>query len=142
MYKKKARIATSLYHLTSTIKREKKSNTTARDIKRRLEVITTKMEDLKKLGVPCAFVHVSYWSGGLLVYGDPNITGIILGQAQEMLDELNSCDENKEEEEAAHDHHSSFRFPSLPAPLQELNRRTLECILSKTANIIVGRLYK
>lgn len=70
---------------------EKKSNTTARDIKRRLEVITTKMEDLKKLGVPCAFVHVSYWSGGLLVNGDPKITGIIQGQAQEILDELNSC---------------------------------------------------
>ena len=127
MYKKKARIATSPYHLISTIEMEKKSNTTARDIKR-LEVTTTKMEDLKKLGVPCAFVHISYWSGGLLVNGDPKITGIIQGQAQEILDELNSCDENKEEEEAAHDHHSSISFPSLPAPLQELNRRTLECI--------------
>ena len=109
---------------------EKKCNTTARDVKRRLEVITTKMEDLKKLGVPCAFVHVSYWSGGLYVTGDPKITGVIQGQAQKILDELNSCDENQDEDEET-THHSNISFPSLPAPLQELNRRTLECILCK-----------
>ena len=89
------------------------------------------MKDLKKLGVRCAFVHISHWSGGLYVAGDPKIMGFIQGQAQEILDELNSCDENQEDAETVHD--SNISFPSLPAPLQELNRRTLECVLCKIA---------
>ena len=54
VYKRKA---TSPYLQISTIKTEKCSNT-ARDIKRRLEVITMKMEDLKKLGVSCICLQI------------------------------------------------------------------------------------
>ena len=93
-------------------------NTAARDIKRRLEVIITKMEDLNKLGVPCAFVHVSYWSGGLYVTGDPKLRDSLKVKQKRYMDELNSCDENQEDAETAHD--SNISFPSLPAPLQEL----------------------
>lgn len=73
---------------------EKKCYTNSRDIKRRLEVIRAKMEDLKKLGVPYAFCHVPHWSQGLLVSGDPRITPVIQSHAEEILDELQStgCD--------------------------------------------------
>ena len=71
-----------------------------------------KMEELKKLGVPCAFIHKSW--------RPKNYRILIQGQAQEILDKINSCDESQEDTETAHD--SNISFPSLLAPLQEFNK--------------------
>ena len=70
------RKATSPYLQISTIKTEKKCSNTARDIERRLEVITMKMEDLKKLGVPCAFVHGSWRPTNYGIHSRPSTRDI------------------------------------------------------------------
>jgi len=46
-----------------------KSKMISRDSKRRVDVITKKIEDLEKYGVP-SLVYATPWTGGLYVVGD------------------------------------------------------------------------
>ena len=106
---------------------KKRCNTNARDIKRRLDVIRAKMEDLNKLGVPCSFCHLSHWSQGLFVIGDPRITAVIQGHAEEILHRLDSTsDEELQPTKKLH-------LPPLPGPLYHLNYRTLQSVLVDVA---------
>ena len=42
----------------------------SRDVKRRIQVITTKHQDLQKMGVPCVFTYATSWTGSLYVIGE------------------------------------------------------------------------
>ena len=48
-----------------------------RDIKRRVELITKKISDLKDYGVPSLFEYATPWTGGLCVVGDDRLCSIV-----------------------------------------------------------------
>ena len=100
----------------------KKSNTNSRDIKRRIDVVMKKLDALRELGVPCAVCYVSHWTKGLMVYGDSRMTNVISNQAATMLQEL----ENSEEPEP---HDRGLFLPPIPAPLKDLNFRTMQSMI-------------
>lgn len=107
------------------MEKKRKCNTNARDIKRRLEVIKAKMDDLNELGVPCAFTYVSHWSQGLFVIGDDRITPVIQDHAGEILNGLNST--------GTASPNQNLSLPALPGPLYHLNYRTLQSIVTAVA---------
>ncbi len=89
-------------------------------------VIRAKMEDFSKRGVPCAFCHVSHWSQGLFVIGDPRITPVIQGHVEEILDGLNSTNTGASQ---SHPTKKLHLPPPLPGPFYHLNYRTLQSTL-------------
>ena len=64
---------------------EKKCNTKARDIKRRIEVMKGKMKGLQALGLPCAFCYVAPWSGGLVFNGNARFTNVMADMAEQLM---------------------------------------------------------
>ena len=54
-------------------------------IKRRIELITKKVNELKALGVPVAVVYSTTKTSGLYVLGDPRITQVIEKYQDEIL---------------------------------------------------------
>lgn len=64
-----------------------------RDVKRRVKVIQNKLEDLQKMGIPCAFVYLTNWTGGLYISGDDRITSEIKDSASAILKRLQDNDE-------------------------------------------------
>ena len=94
----------------------------SRDIKRRIDVAMKKVDSLRELGVPCAVCYVSHWTKGLMVYGDSRMTNVISNQAATMLQEL----ENSEEPEP---HDRGLFLPPIPAPLKDLNFRTMQSMI-------------
>ena len=98
----------------------KKTNTKARDIKRRLDVIKEKMEDLTKMGIPCVFCYVAPWSGGLMFTGDPRMMEILTLDAEKLMEALDSSAEQEQSSNTM----IVICLPHLPGPLQDLNART------------------
>ena len=106
---------------TLTTMENKKQNTKARDTKGRLEVIKAKMEDLRDMDLPCCFCYTAPWSGGLIVMGDSRMTSIFKTSAKEVIEALNSPDH----EDHRDDEETQIHLPPLPAPLLQMNARTL-----------------
>ena len=59
-----------------------------RDTKRRVELITKKISDLKDYGVPSLFVYATPWTGGLCVVGDDQLCNIVRAHKDEFLEKL------------------------------------------------------
>ena len=95
----------------------KKTNTKARDIKRRLDVIK---EDLTKMGIPCVFCYVAPWSGGLMFTGGPRMMEILTLDAEKLMEALDSSAEQEQSSNTM----IVICLPHLPGPLQDLNART------------------
>ena len=64
------------------------------DVNRRIGVIQNKLSDLQKMGIPCAFVYVTTWTGGLYVSGDERIAEQLKLSSKPILDALN-CKKTK-----------------------------------------------
>ena len=63
-----------------------KSKMISRDSKRRVDVITKKIGDLEKYGIPSLFVYATPWTGGLYVVGDKRMASIVKDRKQEFLE--------------------------------------------------------
>ena len=94
-----------------------------RDVKRRVKVIQNKLEDLQKMGIPCAFVYLTNWTGGLYISGDDRITTEIKDSASTILKRLQDIDETDDL------HSSKFCLPRLPNKLDSLNSKTVVSML-------------
>ena len=77
------------------------------------------------MGIPCAFIYVSTWTGGLYVYGDERIAEQLQLSSKPILDALN-CKKTKTGEFI-----QNFCLPRLPAKMDLLNSKTI-------ANMLVG----
>ena len=77
------------------------------------------------MGIPCAFIYVSTWTGGLYVYGDERIAEQLQLSSKPILDALN-CKKTKTGEFI-----QNFCLPRLPAKIDLLNSKTI-------ANMLVG----
>ena len=88
-----------------------KSSTSARDIMRRLQVVIKKMGDLKELGVPCAFCSGCVW------WPQNNQRACKHNAGKAWLEE-------------SQDIGPAVHLPQLSGPLQQLNCRTLQSILT------------
>ena len=100
---------------------EKKCNTKARDIKRRIEVVKGKMKDLQAMGLPCAFCFVAPWSGGLVFNGDARFTNVMADMAEKLMAAIGEKEDQCSGKEII--------LGPLPGPLLDLNLRTLQSIV-------------
>lgn len=101
-----------------------------RDIRRRVEVIQKKLADLQEMGVPCAFCYSSVRNtGSIFTLGDTRITDVIERYRNEIL--CNLMDEshagNSKVNSSLQEIH--LILPVLPAPLEDLNRTTLQSMI-------------
>ena len=88
------------------------------DVKRRVKVIQSKVEDLQNMGIPSGFVYLSNWTGGPYVSGDERIAKEIKLSADTILKNLQGdlcC--------------SNFCLPRLPNKLELLNNKTIASML-------------
>lgn len=94
-----------------------------RDVKRRVKVIQSKIEDLQNMGIPSAFVYLTNWTGGLYVSGDERIPKEIKLSADTILKNLQG------DEEKGDLCCSNFCLPRLPNKLELLNNKTIASML-------------
>ena len=93
----------------------------SRDTKRRVEIITKKISDLKEYGVPSLFVYATPWTGGLCVVGDDRLCSIVRAHKDESLGNL-----KVEPQDIIS---PKLILPELPQPISDMNSRTLCSIL-------------
>ena len=65
-----------------------KNKMNSRVSKRRVDVITKKIGDLEKYGVPSLFVYATLWTGELCVVGDKRMASTVKNSQQEFLEVL------------------------------------------------------
>ena len=96
-----------------------------RDIKRRVKVIESKIEDLQKMGVPCVFAYATSWTGGLYVCSDDRMTKCLKSSSSGIFKSL------KEEKPTTSDMDPAGKLclPRLPAKLSSLNSKTITSML-------------
>ena len=99
-------------------------NNSARDIKRRLEQVTKKCDELKALGVQIAVVYSTSKTNGLYVLGDPRITQVIEEHKDEILMNPDWMDDDQETS-----HTTAMILAPLPAKLSILNGLTMKCFI-------------
>ena len=99
-------------------------NNSARDIKRKIEVISKKCEKLKHLGVAVAVAYSTTKTNGLYVFGDQRINKVIEDHKDDVL--LNP-DWMKDEDEVGS--LNTILLPPLPDTLQFLNGITMKALI-------------
>jgi len=92
-------------------------------VKRRVNVIESKIEDLQRMGIPCEFVYLTNWTGGLYISGDDRVTTEIKDSASTIIKKLQDVDETDDL------HPSKFCLPHLPNKLDLLNSKTVASML-------------
>lgn len=97
-------------------------NNNARDIKRKLDVISKKCQELKGLGVAVAVAYSTTKTNGLYVFGDDRISKVVQEHKDEIL--LNP-DWTKEEMESS----SKAILPPLPDSLYSMNGLTMKALI-------------
>ena len=97
-------------------------NNNARDIKRKLDVISKKCQELKGLGVAVAMAYSTTKTNGLYVFGDERISKVVQEHKDEIL--LNP-DWTKEEMESS----SKVILPPLPDSLYSMNGLTMKALI-------------
>ena len=103
-----------------------------RDIKRRIEVIQKKVADLQEMGVPCAFCYSSVRNpGSIFTLGDKRITEVIERYRNKILCNLmdGSHVHKPGDLDASGAQEIHLILPVLPAPLDDLNRATLQSMI-------------
>ena len=101
-----------------------------RDVRRRVEVIQKKLADLKEMGVPCAFCYSSVRNtGSIFTLGDNRITDVIERHRNEILYNLLGESNVVNPEVGSSPQEIHLILPVLPAPLEELNRGTLQSMI-------------
>jgi hypothetical protein len=97
-------------------------NNTSRDIKRRIDLITKKVNELKALGVPVAVVYSTTKTNGLYVLGDSRITQVIDKYRDEIL-----MNPDWVEEDVLYT--TTVMLAPLPAKLSMLNGLTMKVLI-------------
>lgn len=101
-----------------------------RDIRRRVEVIQKKLADLQEMGVPCAFCYSSVRNtGSIFTLGDKRITDVIERYRNEILCNLMDGGHSIAQDEGSSLQEIHLILPVLPAPLEDLNRATLQSMI-------------
>lgn len=101
-----------------------------RDIRRRIEVIQKKLADLQEMGVPCAFCYSSIRNtGSIFTLGDKRITDVIERYRNEILCNLIDESHGVDSDVGSSSQEIHLILPVLPAPLEELNRVTLQSMI-------------
>ena len=98
-------------------------NNSSRDIKRRLEQITKKCDELKTLGVQVAVIYSTNKTNGLYVLGDPRITQVTEKHKDEILLNPDWMDDQDIS------HSTAVMLAPLPGELSILNGLTMKCII-------------
>lgn len=98
-----------------------------RDVKRRVNVIQSKIKDLQKMGVPCVFAYSTSWTGGLYVCGDERMTRELKSSSDNMLHNLREDTPTDNDEGQSS---SNFCLPRLPGKLSKLNSKTITSMLT------------
>lgn len=93
----------------------------SRDVKRRIGVITSKIQDLQRMGVPCVFAYATSWTGGLYVIGDDRMAT----EVQAISTSLMNCISEPSPPEPT----SAIVLPPLPERITTLNFKTLSAML-------------
>ena len=101
----------------------RKINNDARDVKRKLDVISKKCQELGQLGVAIGFAYSSMKTNSLNVFGDKRITRVIEAHKEEIL---LSSDWMEEEIEITN---PSILLAPLPDKLCYLNGLTMKSII-------------
>ena len=98
----------------------KRYDTTARDVKRKLAQIRKYVEQLAELDVPVGVAYGSRKTGGLCVFGDQRITGVISKHATEII-------ESKEwfSTTTGSTVPDTLSLPKLPKPWSKINAPTV-----------------
>ena len=96
-------------------------NNSSRDIKRRLDLIIKKVNELKVLGVPVAVAFSTKKTNGLYVVGDPRIAHIIDKYRDEILMNPDWMDDENNVK-----YTNTVLLPPLPAQLSMLNGLTMK----------------
>ena len=96
-------------------------NNSSRDIKRRPDLITKKVNELKVLGVPIAVAFSTKKTNGLYLIGDPRITQVIDKYKDEILMNPDWMDDDN-----GIAYTSTVLLPPLPAQLSMLNGLTMK----------------
>ena len=99
-------------------------DTTARDVKRKLAQIRKYVEQLAELDMPVGVAYGSRKTGGLCVFGDQRITGVISKHAMEII-------ESKEwfSTTTGSTVPDTLSLPKLPKPWSKINAPTVKAIL-------------
>ena len=93
----------------------------SRDVKRRIQVITSKLQDLQKMGVPCVFTYATTWTGSLYVIGEDRMAK----EVQAISSSLLKCLAEVPVSEPS----SALVLPELPGDITTLNFKTLSTML-------------
>ena len=93
----------------------------SRDVKRRIGVITSKIQDLQRMGVPCVFAYATSWTGGLYVIGEERMAT----EVQALSTSLMNCISEPSPPEPT----SAIVLPPLPGRITTLNFKTLSAML-------------
>ena len=104
---------------------QSKKKMLSRDVRRRLQVIENKIQDLHHMGVPCVFVYATTWTGGLYLIGDEKMANPIKANSGAILGQLKEAPLPDTAAPLA----SNFCLPRLPAKLPTLNNKTLTSML-------------
>jgi len=101
----------------------RKINNEARDVKRKLEVISKKCQELSQFGVAIGVAYSTFKTNGLNVFGDKRITKVI----EEHKDEILLSDEWLDEKVEILD--PTILLPPLPDKLYYLNGVTMKAMI-------------
>ena len=99
-------------------------NNTARDIKRRVDLIVKKCNELKVLGVPAAVVYSTSKTNGFYIVGDPRIAQVIEEYKDDILLNPEWMEDHTEISYTA-----KVMLPPLPAQLSMLNGLTMKSLI-------------
>lgn len=101
-----------------------------RDIRRRVEVIQKKLADLQEMGMACAFCYSSVRNtGSIFTLGDKRITDVIEQHRNEILCNLMDGSSTSGSDAGSSSQEIHLILPVLPAPLEDLNRATLQSMI-------------
>ena len=109
---------------------ERKINNSARDIKRKIELVKKACAKLKELGVSMGVAYSAARTNGLYLFGDHRITRVIDLHRDEILLNDEWMDDSDHDESGTDGQVQPFILPPLPAPLHQLNGLTLKTMLT------------
>lgn len=96
---------------------QKKKDTTARDIRRKVDQVKKYIDQLKELGVESCFCYISTKTGGVFTYGHPSLRDTFnqgYDGARMKFEEVNSGVDQ------------DYVLPRLPVPVREMNGPTVK----------------
>ena len=105
---------------------QRKKDTTARDIKRKIEQVKKYVDQLQDLGVESCFCHISARTGGVFAYGHSTLRDVISKSAEDIVSKM-ECHDHRP---STNDRRQAFTLPRLPVPVDEMNAPTVKTVMT------------